>query len=66
MTLDNLRRAIEVAQPTVHRGNINGKKHQRLRAEAWKAAFEWRDGIPAGGSTEEYLEGMALIRKQLK
>lgn len=65
-TLAELHLAIEAAQPAVHRLHVNGKRAQQLRAEAWRAAFEWRDGIPAGGRSEEYLAGMAMIREKLK
>lgn len=65
-TLDDLKQAIEASQPTVHRCHIHGKKHQRLRAEAWRTAFEWATSDPEFMEVGEYEKGMALIREHLK
>lgn len=35
----------------------------RMRAEAWKAAFEWLFRVPLG--SDDYDEGMRLIREKL-
>jgi len=60
-TLDDLRRAINAieTQTSIYSVAV-------ARAVAWRNAFEWRDSIPAGGSTDEYLEGMRLIKEHLE
>ena len=69
-TLEDLKRAIELVEQYKSlsldqrlTGALWGASRER---DAWRLAFEWRDQIPAGGSTDEYLEGMRLIREKLK
>lgn len=68
-TLGDLEKAIGAIPPRpapVAGSNAAWVEYAFLSASAWRAAFEWRDQIPAGGATSEYLEGMTLIREKLK
>jgi hypothetical protein len=79
-TLNQLRLKIEAAQDALLKTDGGPWAHlvyQTRRAEAWRAAFEWREEIYNRYSEHdvfsetwekinaEYKEGMALIREKL-
>jgi hypothetical protein len=79
-TLNDLRRTVEAYQKSCGDPNLDLEcfDTEQARAEAWRAAFEWREEIYNRYSEHdvfsetwekinaEYKEGMALIREKLK
>lgn len=70
VTLALLRKAIAEYQKAkaAFAGNCSmGWDIDACRADAWRAAFEWREGLlDRCGGPDEYHEGMALIREKLQ
>lgn len=69
-TLDDLKRAIE-AVPELST-DVKAYVYQTARADAWRAAFEWRNHyiiVPSNADDSdaagEFAEGMRLIREKL-
>lgn len=65
-----LRQAIEAIPPDPEGKGwtwVGRWRHQRARAEAWKAAFWWRDSFSSRmQDAQEYSEGRRLIQEKLK
>lgn len=70
-TLDDLRRATSEYQKAKHAYESNaslGWDIAEARADAWRTAFEWRDGLVLsdGENDAEHEEGIRLIREHLR
>lgn len=83
MTLEELKKALDAVPPNPRFSGgdltwMNLGRYEQRRADAWKAAFEWRDGIEvrrenlrlqgvihSGELYAEAQEGMRLIREKL-
>jgi hypothetical protein len=70
-TLDDLKRAIEKVE-RYKQAPLNEALHNAVgwcaaERDAWRTAFKWREALlDRAGGPDEYHEGMALIREQLK
>ena len=72
VSLEDLKRAIDEVPPCPQPGSHMTQvlyfealyEHHDQRAEAWRTAFEWREGLDEW--LETYDEGMRLIREKLK
>lgn len=79
VSLDELKRAVTAVEQAWADDTVSDYVAAALRAEAWRAAFEWRNGIEvrreqarsegmihSGALYGEQRDGLALIQEKLR